>query len=104
MFAELVFNYDLIVHITDFMGMQRAKKPKEPIMCTFTTLQNIEHSARTSFGESNTTYRREKWALPLTPPHPLPPQVLGQVIGAPPEIWVIVNTALLDFLQDAGHE
>ena len=51
-FDDLVFNYNLVVHSITSLSMQRANISKEPIMCTFTTLQNMEHSAITAFGES----------------------------------------------------
>ena len=84
MFASLVSNYDLVVYSIASLSMQQYNIPKDPTICTFTTLHNIEHSVRTAFGESNTTYGGEKWELSLKPP----PQLgLGQGNGATPEIW-----------------
>ena len=94
MFIDLVSNYDITVHRIALLSMQQANTPKEPIMCTFTTLQNMEHSVRTSFGESDTTYVGDKWALPLK----RPTQGLGQGNGAAPEIWSIARTPILKCL------
>ena len=68
MFANLVSNYDLVVHSIASLSLQRVGVPKEPILCTFTTLQNMSHSVRTSFGYSKSTYGGETWELPLNPP------------------------------------
>ena len=71
-FSTLVSNYNLVVHSIPSLIMKRAIINKEPIMCTFTTPQNMEHSVRTDFGESDTAYEGDKWALTLkTPPQGL---------------------------------
>ena len=49
-FAELVYNYELVVHSITSLSLQRVNTPKEPILCTFTNLQNMNHSVRTDFG------------------------------------------------------
>ena len=49
-FTDLVSIYDFVVHMITSIRMQRANMPTEMIMCTFTTLQNMEHPARKSFG------------------------------------------------------
>ena len=68
-------------------------------MCTFATLQNMEHSVRIAFGESYTTYGGDKWSLPLNPLS----KGLGQLNGVSPEIWSIFSTPLLNCLRDSGH-
>ena len=68
-------------------------------MCMFTTLQNMEHSVRTSFGDSVSTYVGGKWAVPLNPP----PQVLVQYNIASLAIWEFFSTPLMNFLQESGH-
>eukprot|EP00957_Ditylum_brightwellii_P006660 506259-Ditylum_brightwellii.AAC.1 len=40
-FIDLVSNYDLVVHSIAVLGLQRVGMPKEPINCTFTTLQDM---------------------------------------------------------------
>ena len=42
-FSDLVSNYDLVFHNIVSLSMQQYNIPKEPIMCTFTTLQNMEN-------------------------------------------------------------
>ena len=51
-FADLVSNYDLVVHSTASLYLQRVDVPKDPILCPFTTLQNMYHAVRTDFGDS----------------------------------------------------
>ena len=37
-FAELISNYDLVLHSIASLDFHRVNTPKEPIHCTFTTL------------------------------------------------------------------
>ena len=68
-------------------------------MCTFTTLQDMKHSAQIYFGDSDSSYGGEKWALHIQPPL----QLLVQGYGEKPGIWSIVSTPLLNCLRDTGH-
>ena len=54
-FADLVSNYDLVVHSIAYLSLQRVDVSKESILCTFTTIQNMNHSVRTVFGDSKKT-------------------------------------------------
>ena len=40
-FADLVSNYNLLVHNIASLSLQQSNIPKKPIRCTFTTLQNM---------------------------------------------------------------
>ena len=42
-FADLISNYDLVVHNIASLSLQIINPPKEPIMCTLTTLQDMNH-------------------------------------------------------------
>ena len=42
-FADIVFNYDLFVHSITSLSLQRVDVSREPILCTFTTIQNMNH-------------------------------------------------------------
>ena len=94
-FADLVSNYDFVVHSIVDLSLQRVEVPKDPILCTFTMLQNMSHSARMAFREPKYTYGGDIWAVPLN----LPLQGLGQVNGAAPAIWAIIITTLLNWLK-----
>ena len=97
--ADLLSNYNLVVHSIASLTLQRVDVPKETILCNFTTLQNMTHSVRIAFGDSKTTYGGDTWALPVNPPH----QFLVQGNGAAREIWDIVSTLMLKCLRKSGH-
>ena len=40
-FVGIVSNHNLVIHSIASLSMQRANISKEPIRCTFTTLQNL---------------------------------------------------------------
>ena len=42
-FSYLISNYDMVVHRIASISLQRVDVPKEPILCTFTTLQKMTH-------------------------------------------------------------
>ena len=81
-FDDLVSKYDLVVHSIASLSLQRSNIPKESIVCTFDTLQNMDHSVRTDSGESSSTYGGDKWAIPLNNF----PQGLGKGNRAAPEL------------------
>ena len=97
---DLVSNYHLLGYSIASLSLQTSDVPKEPILCTFTTIQNMTHSVRTSFGESKSTCGGDNWAVNISPP----PQSLGKGNGADPYIWDRVSNPLLNCLRDAGHE
>jgi hypothetical protein len=98
-FADLVSNYDLVAHNIASLALQRTGMPRGPIKAMLTTLQDMEHTCRTAFGDSIKSYGGEIWAIPLKPP----PQGLGQGNGAAPTIWALVSTPLLETLREEGH-
>ena len=42
-FADLLYNYDLVVYSIASLSLKIFNAPKETIICTFTTLQNMTH-------------------------------------------------------------
>ena len=94
-FSEIVSNYNLVVHNIGSFILQRSNTPKEAIMCTFTTLQNMDHSVRTALGYVESTYGGDKWSLPLK----TSPQGPRQGNGSAPSMWENFSTQLLDCLQ-----
>ena len=44
--------YDRILHATASLSMQRIGMPQEPIICMFSTIQNLTHTVRTVYGDS----------------------------------------------------
>jgi len=79
-FIDLVSNYDLVTHSIASLALQRVGTPKAPILCTFTTLQDMVHVVRMAYGDSINTYGGNLWVVKLKPP----PQGLGQGNGAAP--------------------
>ena len=67
-FADLISNYYLVVHIIESISLQRVSIPKEPIHCTFRSLQNMLHLVSTAFGDTDNTYGGDVWSIPLKPP------------------------------------
>ena len=51
-FADLISNYDLVVHKVLSIYLHRSNVPKEHIKFTLTTLQDVEHSFWTAFRDS----------------------------------------------------
>eukprot|EP00957_Ditylum_brightwellii_P040712 3082007-Ditylum_brightwellii.AAC.1 len=95
-FIDLVSNYDLVVPSIALLALQRVGMPKEPIQCTFTTLQDMVHTCRTAFGNSISSYGGNIWEIPCKPP----PQGLGQGNGAAPCIWSLMSTSIINMLRD----
>ena len=96
---DLISNYDLVVHNIASLCLQRDNVPKYPIKFTFTTPQDMEHSVRTFFGDSEPSYRGDKWDVPLK----YPPQGLGKLNGAALDVWAVVSTLMINCLRNAGH-
>ena len=61
--------YDLVAHNIASMSLQRANAPKEPIICKFTTIQDMVHSVRITFGDSDTFYGGDKRDPPSNRPY-----------------------------------
>ena len=66
-FADIVSKYGLVFQRITSLSLQRSNIPKDPIICTFITLQNMEYYVRTDFGDSENTYGGDKWEIPLNP-------------------------------------
>ena len=60
----------------------------------FTTIQNLAHTVRTSFGDSDESFKQDIWAAP--------PHGVGQGNRSGPAIWAVVSTPILDLLRDEG--
>ena len=97
--VDMISNYDLVVYNIAYLSLQRVDVTKEPILCTFTTLQNMSYSVRTDFGGSKSTYGVDTWYVPLNPP----PQEIVQGNGSAPTIQAILITPLLNCLRKVGH-
>ena len=63
-FADIISNYDLVVHNIESLYLQISNITNEPIKCTFNILQYMEHSVRTAFEDSDSIYRGDKRTIP----------------------------------------
>jgi hypothetical protein len=95
---DLASCYDLVVHSIASLCMQRQGIPEQPIVCMFTTLQNMVHTVRTAAGESDANFGGRLWAVAFESP----PQGLNQGNGAGPGIWAVVSTPVLNMLRENG--
>jgi hypothetical protein len=66
-----------------------------PIVCIFSTIQNLHHSIRTVYGDSELTFSGQLWTVPI--------QGVGQGNGAGPQIWAVVSTPVLNMLRHEGY-
>ena len=67
----------------------------EPLICMFTTLQNLEHTVCMVYGDSDISFSSKLWAVPL--------QGISQGNSASLAIWVVVSTPILNMLWEQGY-
>jgi hypothetical protein len=60
----------------------------------FTTLQNLEHTVRTVYGDSDQSYGGNLWIVPL--------HGSGQGNGGGPMLWAVVSTPVLKVMRTEG--
>jgi hypothetical protein len=87
--------YDRIVHSVASLCMRRTGGEEPPIVCMFTTIQNLHHSIRIVYGNPELTFSGQLWTVPI--------QVVGQGNGAGPQIWAVVSTPFLNMLRHEGY-
>jgi hypothetical protein len=88
--------YDRIIHSVATICMRRMGFPAEPILSMFTTLQNLTHYVRSSYGDSKSFFNAQEV-------NPIAIQGVGQGNGAGPQIWAVVSTAILNMLRETGN-
>jgi hypothetical protein len=87
--------YDRIVHSVASLAMQRLGTPIEPIVCMFTTIQNLQHRIRTVSGDSLIGFSGKLYMVPI--------KGVGQGNGAGPQLWAVVSTPIYDMLRAMGY-
>ena len=104
---DLASCYDRIIHSLTGLILRSKGVPASPIVCMLSTIQNLEHSIRTSFGDSALTYGGDTWLVPL--PNMAtgnllegPLQGVGQGNGAGPMMWAVISTPILEMMREAG--
>jgi hypothetical protein len=86
--------YGRIVHAVPSLCRQRQGIAESEVVCMFSTLQNLEHTIRTAYGDSEETYGGHLWVIPM--------QGVHQDNGAGPLIWAVVSSPLLDIMREEG--
>jgi hypothetical protein len=76
--------YDRIIHSVASICLQANGVPDEPLICMFTTIQNMKHHIRTIYGDSELSFGCKIWVVPT--------QSIGQGNGAGPTMWALVST------------
>ena len=74
--------------------MQRQGIAQSEIVCMFSTLQNLEHTIPTAYGDSESNYGGDRWIIPL--------QGVYQGNGAGPIIWAVISSPLLEIMRKEG--
>jgi hypothetical protein len=87
---DMKSSYDCIVHGVASLCLQRQGISELEVVCMFSTLQNLEHTIQTAYGDSEDTYGGDMWVIPM--------QGVYQVGGAGPLIWAVVSSLLLDIM------
>ena len=87
--------YDRIVHVAAYLALRRLGIPKPMIISMLHTIQMMEHSVRTSFGDSKETYGGAAWRLP---PHS---NIQGK--GDSPMTWAAISTVLFLAIQEKNY-
>ena len=86
--------YDRIVHSVASLCLHQLGLPESTIICMFTTLQNIEHTICTTYGDSQHSYGGDLWLVPM--------QGVLQGNGAGPMLWAVVSTPVLNAMRAKG--
>jgi hypothetical protein len=86
--------YDRIVHAVASPCLQQQGISKSEVVCMFSTLQNLEHTIRTAYGDSEDTYGGDMWVIPM--------QGVYQGNGAGPLNWAVGSSLLLDIMREEG--
>ena len=100
--------YDRIIHSVASLCFQHQGVPEPPLVCMLSTLQNMEHTIRTAYGDSTQSYGGSTWATPLAGlawgnKEEGPMSGMGQGNGAAPASWAVISTPMLDIMRKRGH-
>ena len=87
--------YDCVAHAIASLAYRRLGVPDPPVQCMLKTIQNMKHHVCTSYRDSKFYMNRDGSLVPF--------QGVLQGNGASPTSWVIISTALLNMLRDAGN-
>jgi hypothetical protein len=86
--------YDHILHAVASLCLHHIGLLEGTIVCMFTTLQNMEHTVRTVYGDSDNSYGGHLWVVPM--------QGIFQGNGTGPMLWAVVSTPVLKVMRTEG--
>jgi hypothetical protein len=86
--------YNRILHSVASLCLKQLGLPEGAIVCMFTTLQNLEHTVHTVYGDSEKSYGGHLWIVPL--------HGSGQGNGSSPMLWAVVSTPVLKVMRSEG--
>ena len=87
--------YNRVAHAIASLAYRRLGVPDPPVSCMLRTIQHMKHHVRTNFGDSKFCMSSDGLLVPF--------QGVLQGNGASPASWVIISSALLNMLRQAGR-
>ena len=87
--------YDRIQLVIASLALLRQKLDPSSIECMISTLQQLSHTVRPAYGESESSYGGPPTSKPAL-------QGCGQGNGAGPQMWATISSPLFDALREAG--
>jgi len=86
--------YDQITLVAATLCLCRLGCPFASVQSMITTLHDMQHHIRTTFGDSHTSASRKKWHAPIAG--------IGQGNGAGPQIWAAVSSPMFEIMRSQG--
>jgi len=86
--------YDRITLLAAALCLRRFGASQSMADSMITTIHEMRHHIRTTFGDSTVWSSRDTWQLPVAG--------IGQGNGAGPQIWAAVSSPLLDLMRSHG--
>lgn len=87
--------YDRIILLVAYITMRNYGIPALVAQSTISTILNMKHYVRTSYGDSETFYGGENWEVK--------PHGCGQGNGYGPALWACISSPLLQILREKGY-
>ena len=96
--VDLVSCYDQIIHAVAAICLRRLGHQRGPVVCRFSTVQQLNVNVRTAFGDSTLTNNSDLWVLPVD----RTPQGALQGSTDGPVLWAIVSSPVIEYLRSLG--
>ena len=96
--VDLTACYDRKIHSILCMALERLGHKKQPLTCRFATVQNLEVTVRTAFGDSELSSDHELFLMPMD--QPAQGGLQGTADG--PANWAVLCGTMLAAVRDKG--